>query len=168
MLLSSDPAVGAKPGEIEPWPVQTQVLLVQSAGQRAPKPQEPPRRGQPALQKHAGTPWSLLCVLLPRPGKKSCESWFTHLANKQIKTQPISSGPVLCCQVCSRDEVTLRRGCRTLSGGNNTRRGLPSSLKALDGQNRRSKVDRHCTSQVTHHTADLEGIISGCFQVFIQ
>ncbi|XP_070843998.1 rho guanine nucleotide exchange factor TIAM2-like [Chaetodon trifascialis] len=43
--------------------------------------------------------------------------------------------------VCSRDEVTLRRRRRTLSGGNHKRRGLLSSLKALDGLN------RHCTSQ---------------------
>ncbi|XP_034436470.1 T-lymphoma invasion and metastasis-inducing protein 2 isoform X1 [Hippoglossus hippoglossus] len=40
--------------------------------------------------------------------------------------------------VCSRDEVTLRRRCRSLSGGNNRWRGLPSSLKALDGLNRSS------------------------------
>ncbi|XP_023266851.1 T-lymphoma invasion and metastasis-inducing protein 2-like [Seriola lalandi dorsalis] len=47
--------------------------------------------------------------------------------------------------VCSRDEVTLRRRCRSLSGGHGRRRGLPSSLKALDGLNRRS---RDSTSQV--------------------
>ncbi|XP_062266930.1 rho guanine nucleotide exchange factor TIAM2 [Platichthys flesus] len=34
--------------------------------------------------------------------------------------------------VCSRDEVTLRRRGRSLSGGNHRWRGLPSSLKALD------------------------------------
>uniref|UniRef100_A0AAQ5ZM28 TIAM Rac1 associated GEF 2a n=1 Tax=Amphiprion ocellaris TaxID=80972 RepID=A0AAQ5ZM28_AMPOC len=50
--------------------------------------------------------------------------------------------------VCSRDEVTLRRRCRSLSGGNNRRRGLPSSLKALDGLNRRSKDSKHSAPQV--------------------
>ncbi|XP_049913377.1 rho guanine nucleotide exchange factor TIAM2 [Epinephelus moara] len=46
--------------------------------------------------------------------------------------------------VCSRDEVTLRRRCRSLSGGGGRRRGLPSSLRALDG---RSRDSRHSTSQ---------------------
>uniref|UniRef100_A0A4W6ENU7 TIAM Rac1 associated GEF 2 n=1 Tax=Lates calcarifer TaxID=8187 RepID=A0A4W6ENU7_LATCA len=50
--------------------------------------------------------------------------------------------------VCSRDEVTLRRRCRTLSGGSSRRRGLPSSLKALDRLSRRSRDSSHSTSQV--------------------
>ncbi|XP_029352626.1 T-lymphoma invasion and metastasis-inducing protein 2 [Echeneis naucrates] len=50
--------------------------------------------------------------------------------------------------VCSRDEVTLRRRCRSLSGGSGRRRGLPSSLKALDGLNRRSRESGHSSSQV--------------------
>ncbi|XP_069579299.1 rho guanine nucleotide exchange factor TIAM2-like [Brachyistius frenatus] len=33
--------------------------------------------------------------------------------------------------VCSRDEATLRRRCRSVSGGSGRRRGLPSSLKTL-------------------------------------
>ncbi|XP_074471641.1 rho guanine nucleotide exchange factor TIAM2-like isoform X2 [Sebastes fasciatus] len=45
--------------------------------------------------------------------------------------------------VCSRDEGTLRRRCRSLSGGSSSsssrRRRLPSSLKALDGLKRRSR-----------------------------
>ncbi|KAM6915080.1 rho guanine nucleotide exchange factor TIAM2-like [Xenentodon cancila] len=41
--------------------------------------------------------------------------------------------------VCSREEVTLRRRCRSLSGGSGKRRGLPSSLKAFNGQNRRRR-----------------------------
>ncbi|XP_053192778.1 rho guanine nucleotide exchange factor TIAM2-like [Scomber japonicus] len=41
--------------------------------------------------------------------------------------------------VCSRDEATLRR--RRLSGGNQRRRGLPSSLKSLDGLNRSCRDD---------------------------
>ncbi|XP_018530115.1 rho guanine nucleotide exchange factor TIAM2 isoform X2 [Lates calcarifer] len=49
--------------------------------------------------------------------------------------------------VCSRDEVTLRRRCRTLSGGSSRRRGLPSSLKALDRLSRRSRDSSHSTSQ---------------------
>uniref|UniRef100_A0A665VU17 TIAM Rac1 associated GEF 2b n=1 Tax=Echeneis naucrates TaxID=173247 RepID=A0A665VU17_ECHNA len=51
--------------------------------------------------------------------------------------------------VCSRDEVTLRRRCRSLSGGSGRRRGLPSSLKALDGLNRRSRESGHSSSQVS-------------------
>uniref|UniRef100_A0A8P4GEW5 T-lymphoma invasion and metastasis-inducing protein 2 n=1 Tax=Dicentrarchus labrax TaxID=13489 RepID=A0A8P4GEW5_DICLA len=50
--------------------------------------------------------------------------------------------------VCSRDEATLRTRSRTLSGGNLRRRGLPSSLKALDGLSRRRRDDRHSLSQV--------------------
>uniref|UniRef100_A0A8D3ABI0 TIAM Rac1 associated GEF 2 n=1 Tax=Scophthalmus maximus TaxID=52904 RepID=A0A8D3ABI0_SCOMX len=50
--------------------------------------------------------------------------------------------------VCSRDEVTLRRRCRSVSGGNR-RRGLPSSLTELDGRSRRSRDSSHSTSQVT-------------------
>ncbi|XP_060947631.1 rho guanine nucleotide exchange factor TIAM2 [Limanda limanda] len=38
--------------------------------------------------------------------------------------------------VCSRDEGTLRRRGRSLSGGNHRWGGLPSSLKALDGLDR--------------------------------
>ncbi|XP_008289536.1 T-lymphoma invasion and metastasis-inducing protein 2 [Stegastes partitus] len=49
--------------------------------------------------------------------------------------------------VCSRDEATLRQRCRSLSGGNNRRRGLPFSLKALDGLNRRSKDGKHSAAQ---------------------
>ncbi|XP_035534275.1 T-lymphoma invasion and metastasis-inducing protein 2-like [Morone saxatilis] len=49
--------------------------------------------------------------------------------------------------VCSRDEAMLRTRSRTLSGGNLRRRGLPSSLKALDGLSRRRRDDRHSTSQ---------------------
>lgn len=71
LCLCLDSAVGAEPGETEPGSVQTQVLPVQSAGQRTPKPQEPPRRGQPALQEHAGTSGSLLRVLFPRTGMKN-------------------------------------------------------------------------------------------------
>ncbi|XP_060908759.1 rho guanine nucleotide exchange factor TIAM2-like [Labrus mixtus] len=49
--------------------------------------------------------------------------------------------------VCSRDEEVLRRRWRSLSGGGSRRRGLPSSLKVLDGANRRSRDGRHSTSQ---------------------
>ncbi|CAB1440509.1 unnamed protein product [Pleuronectes platessa] len=42
--------------------------------------------------------------------------------------------------VCSRDEGTLRRRGRSLSGGNHRWRGLPSSLKALDGLDRSSSL----------------------------
>nr|XP_046229514.1 rho guanine nucleotide exchange factor TIAM2-like [Scatophagus argus] len=48
--------------------------------------------------------------------------------------------------VCSRDEPTLRG--RTLLGGGHRRRGLPSSLKALDGLERRDRDGRHITSQL--------------------
>ncbi|CAK6969604.1 rho guanine nucleotide exchange factor TIAM2 [Scomber scombrus] len=47
--------------------------------------------------------------------------------------------------VCSRDEATLRR--RRLSGGNQRRRGLPSSLKSLDGLNRSCRDGTHSASQ---------------------
>ncbi|XP_034756024.1 T-lymphoma invasion and metastasis-inducing protein 2-like isoform X2 [Etheostoma cragini] len=49
--------------------------------------------------------------------------------------------------VCSRDEGTLRRRCHTLSGGSSRRRGLPSSLRALDASKRRSRDARHSTTQ---------------------
>uniref|UniRef100_UPI0037E8A73A rho guanine nucleotide exchange factor TIAM2 n=1 Tax=Semicossyphus pulcher TaxID=241346 RepID=UPI0037E8A73A len=49
--------------------------------------------------------------------------------------------------VCSRDEEVLRRRWRCLSGGGSRRRGLPSSLKVLEGANRRNRDDRHSTSQ---------------------
>ncbi|XP_027135207.1 T-lymphoma invasion and metastasis-inducing protein 2 [Larimichthys crocea] len=49
--------------------------------------------------------------------------------------------------VCSRDEGTLRSRCRTMSGGSHRRRGLPSSLKALDGRKRPSRDRKHSTSQ---------------------
>ncbi|KAM9339293.1 rho guanine nucleotide exchange factor TIAM2 [Symphorus nematophorus] len=49
--------------------------------------------------------------------------------------------------VCSRDEVTWKSRCRTLSAGHRRRRGLPSSLKALDGVNGRSRDGRQSTSQ---------------------
>ncbi|KAI3364687.1 hypothetical protein L3Q82_011457, partial [Scortum barcoo] len=41
--------------------------------------------------------------------------------------------------VCSRDEVTLRRRRQSVSGGSRRRRGLPSSLKPLDGLKRPSR-----------------------------
>ncbi|KAK2855830.1 hypothetical protein Q5P01_004565 [Channa striata] len=50
--------------------------------------------------------------------------------------------------VCSRGELTLRRGRRSRSGGNSRRRGLLSSLKALDGHKRRCTEDRRSASQV--------------------
>ncbi|XP_034555401.1 T-lymphoma invasion and metastasis-inducing protein 2 [Notolabrus celidotus] len=49
--------------------------------------------------------------------------------------------------VCSRDEEVLRRRWRSLSGGGSRRRGLPSSLKVLDGANRRSRESRTSTTQ---------------------
>ncbi|XP_028460482.1 T-lymphoma invasion and metastasis-inducing protein 2 [Perca flavescens] len=49
--------------------------------------------------------------------------------------------------VCSRDEGTLRRRSRSLSGGSSRRRGLPSSLRALDAPKRRSRDARHSTAQ---------------------
>lgn len=82
--MGSDPAVGAEPGKAAPGSVQAQVLLVQPAGQRAPKPQEPPGCGQPALQEHAGTPGGLLRVLLPRPGKKRPEDTFFTLRSLDL------------------------------------------------------------------------------------
>ncbi|XP_042338681.1 rho guanine nucleotide exchange factor TIAM2-like [Plectropomus leopardus] len=58
--------------------------------------------------------------------------------------------------VCSRDEGTLRRRCRSLStGGGRRRRGLPSSLRTLDGLKRRSGDNGHSTSQVRHRTRQL-------------
>ncbi|TMS12125.1 T-lymphoma invasion and metastasis-inducing protein 2 [Larimichthys crocea] len=51
--------------------------------------------------------------------------------------------------VCSRDEGTLRSRCRTMSGGSHRRRGLPSSLKALDGRKRPSRDRKHSTSQAS-------------------
>ncbi|XP_005732851.1 T-lymphoma invasion and metastasis-inducing protein 2-like isoform X1 [Pundamilia nyererei] len=48
--------------------------------------------------------------------------------------------------VCSREEATLRRRCRSLSGGNR-RRGLPSSLKVLDDLNRRGRGGKHSAHQ---------------------
>ncbi|XP_030577346.1 T-lymphoma invasion and metastasis-inducing protein 2-like isoform X2 [Archocentrus centrarchus] len=48
--------------------------------------------------------------------------------------------------VCSRDEVTLRQRYRSLLGGNR-RRGLPSSLKVLDGFNRRGRGCKHSAPQ---------------------
>ncbi|KAM6992558.1 rho guanine nucleotide exchange factor TIAM2 [Tautogolabrus adspersus] len=51
--------------------------------------------------------------------------------------------------VCSRDEEVLRRRWRSLSGGGSRRRGLPSSLKVMDGANRRSRDGRHSTSQTS-------------------
>ncbi|XP_035851594.1 T-lymphoma invasion and metastasis-inducing protein 2-like isoform X2 [Sander lucioperca] len=54
--------------------------------------------------------------------------------------------------VCSRDEGTLRRRSRSLSGGCSRRRGLPSSLRALDAPKRRSRDARHSTAQVIHRT----------------
>lgn len=68
-MTGSDPAVGPEPGETEPGSVPAALLSEQPAGRRAAQPQEPPRRGQPALQVHAGTPWCLLRVVLPRSGK---------------------------------------------------------------------------------------------------
>ncbi|XP_074542057.1 rho guanine nucleotide exchange factor TIAM2 [Halichoeres trimaculatus] len=47
--------------------------------------------------------------------------------------------------VCSRDEEMLRRRWR--SGGGSRRRGLPSSLKVVDGASRRSRDGRHSTTQ---------------------
>ncbi|CAJ1077763.1 T-lymphoma invasion and metastasis-inducing protein 2 [Xyrichtys novacula] len=52
--------------------------------------------------------------------------------------------------VCSRDEEVLKRRWRSLSGGGSRRRGLPSSLKVLDGANRRSRDSRQSTSQTGH------------------
>ncbi|XP_041661241.1 T-lymphoma invasion and metastasis-inducing protein 2 isoform X2 [Cheilinus undulatus] len=50
--------------------------------------------------------------------------------------------------VCSRDEEVLRRRWRSLSGGRGSRRrGLPSSLKVLDGANKRSRDQNNFTSQ---------------------
>ncbi|XP_044024082.1 rho guanine nucleotide exchange factor TIAM2 isoform X2 [Siniperca chuatsi] len=59
--------------------------------------------------------------------------------------------------VCSRDEVVLRRRCRSLSGGNTRRRGLPSSLMALDGLNRRSRDGRHAAPQSLKEAAPSAG-----------
>ncbi|KAA8582967.1 hypothetical protein FQN60_015513, partial [Etheostoma spectabile] len=56
--------------------------------------------------------------------------------------------------VCSRDEGTLRRRCRSLSGGSSRRRGLPSSLRALDASKRRSRDARHSTTQVNPPSED--------------
>nr|XP_020444360.1 LOW QUALITY PROTEIN: T-lymphoma invasion and metastasis-inducing protein 2-like [Monopterus albus] len=47
--------------------------------------------------------------------------------------------------VCSRDEARLRRWGRSLSS--HRRRGLPSSLRALHGQRRRSRDNRHSASR---------------------
>ncbi|XP_071388723.1 rho guanine nucleotide exchange factor TIAM2-like, partial [Centroberyx affinis] len=49
--------------------------------------------------------------------------------------------------VCSRDEATLRRRCGSLSRGSRGKRGLLSSLKALDGLTRRSRDGRHPAAQ---------------------
>ncbi|MEQ2283457.1 hypothetical protein AMECASPLE_011409 [Ameca splendens] len=49
--------------------------------------------------------------------------------------------------VCSREEGTLQRRCRSVSGGSG-RRGLPSSLKSLTRQNQDGK---HSDHQVLHH-----------------
>lgn len=95
LSLCSDPAVGAEPGETEPGPVPAAVLSVQPAGQRAPKPQEPPRCGQPALQEHAGTPGSLLRVLLPCPGKNCHQHVQMHrraLRRSHVEPFGLSSG----------------------------------------------------------------------------
>ncbi|XP_067338990.1 rho guanine nucleotide exchange factor TIAM2 [Channa argus] len=73
--------------------------------------------------------------------------------------------------VCSRGEVMLRRGCLSRSGGNNRRRGLPSSLKALDGHKRRCRDDGQCGSQmldfVSKHreVAPSAGRAAGALQV---
>ncbi|KAM4713396.1 rho guanine nucleotide exchange factor TIAM2 isoform 1-T3 [Anableps anableps] len=49
--------------------------------------------------------------------------------------------------VCSREEGSLRRRCRSVSGGSSRRRGLPSSLKALP---RPSQDGKHSDHQVLH------------------
>lgn len=61
-------------------------------------------------------------------------------------------------QVCSREEATLRRRCRSLSGGNR-RRGLPSSLKVLDDLNRRGRGGKHSAHQVLHCTLFLSSSV---------
>lgn len=154
LSLCPDPAVGAEPGETEPGPVPAALLPVQPAGQRAPEPQEPPRRGQPVLQEHAGTSGGLFRVFLPRSGKKHSAVCSLRPGLASLVTGPPWSPPVR-PQVCSRDEVTLKS--RTLAGGGHRRRrrGLPSSLKPLEGLNGRSRGARHSNSQVVPLTANV-------------
>lgn len=51
-------------------------------------------------------------------------------------------------QVCSRDELTLRRRSRSQSHGTRGRRGLLSSLKGLDTLTRRGRDKKQPVSQV--------------------
>ncbi|CDQ91189.1 unnamed protein product [Oncorhynchus mykiss] len=50
--------------------------------------------------------------------------------------------------ICTRDEATLRRRCRSFSRGARSKRGLFSSLKGLDSLTKRSKEKRESVSQV--------------------
>ncbi|KAK6295051.1 hypothetical protein J4Q44_G00342770 [Coregonus suidteri] len=50
--------------------------------------------------------------------------------------------------ICTRDEATLQKRCRSLSRGTLNKRGLFSSLKGLDSLTKRSKEKRQSVSQV--------------------
>ncbi|KAM4633669.1 rho guanine nucleotide exchange factor TIAM2 [Polymixia lowei] len=60
--------------------------------------------------------------------------------------------------VCTRDEATLRRRGQTLPRGNRSKRGLFSSLKALDSLTRRSQDNRHSGSQVFESPAVVQPV----------
>uniref|UniRef100_A0A8K9WXH4 TIAM Rac1 associated GEF 2 n=1 Tax=Oncorhynchus mykiss TaxID=8022 RepID=A0A8K9WXH4_ONCMY len=53
--------------------------------------------------------------------------------------------------ICTRDEATLRRRCRSFSRGARSKRGLFSSLKGLDSLTKRSKEKRESVSQVLYN-----------------
>uniref|UniRef100_A0A8C8FJ01 TIAM2 n=1 Tax=Oncorhynchus tshawytscha TaxID=74940 RepID=A0A8C8FJ01_ONCTS len=53
--------------------------------------------------------------------------------------------------ICTRDEATLRRRCRSFSRGARSKRGLFSSLKGLDSLTKRSKEKRESMSQVLYN-----------------
>uniref|UniRef100_A0A4W5MC76 TIAM Rac1 associated GEF 2 n=1 Tax=Hucho hucho TaxID=62062 RepID=A0A4W5MC76_9TELE len=62
--------------------------------------------------------------------------------------------------ICTRDKVTLRRHCQSLSRGKRNKRGIFSSLKGLDSLTKCSKEKRQSVSQVlyNHPTTSLQPI----------
>lgn len=71
---------------------------------------------------------------------------FLYRYNKSLTTEVMSFN--VGSQICTRDEATLRRRCRSFSRGARSKRGLFSSLKGLDSLTKRSKEKRESVSQV--------------------